>query len=151
MKHSKLRKGFTLVELIVVVAVLALLAVGAALAIRGIQDNARRAANRAAAVHLVTQLNAWNSMADSDDHVVATPPSVEFAGASNNSWVGRVESPVGGDDMFYSAHFPCTCRALQVWGWIEDTSGVWSIDPNADFGDNADSCANPLVPHLINP
>lgn len=58
---NKLRKGFTLVELIVVIGVLAILAVGAVLAFRGVQDNARRASLRDDARRVITILNSINA------------------------------------------------------------------------------------------
>jgi prepilin-type N-terminal cleavage/methylation domain-containing protein len=57
----KSKKGFTLVELIVVIGVLALLAVGSVMAFNGVQRNARRSVVRTEAMSLAAALNNYNA------------------------------------------------------------------------------------------
>jgi len=72
---SKMRKGFTLVELIVVIGVLALLAVGAIVAFGNVQRNARRSNRRVTATSLARNLELFNqAAADTGSHpLVGTP------------------------------------------------------------------------------
>jgi prepilin-type N-terminal cleavage/methylation domain-containing protein len=62
---SKKKKGFTLVELIVVIGILLVLAVLATVGYGNLSDTARRAALRADAVTLTRALNVFNSVSTS--------------------------------------------------------------------------------------
>ncbi|MCL2049256.1 MAG: prepilin-type N-terminal cleavage/methylation domain-containing protein [Defluviitaleaceae bacterium] len=57
----KTKKGFTLVEIMIVVAIIALLSVGATMAYRGITLNSRRAVLVADATKLAAALNGYNA------------------------------------------------------------------------------------------
>jgi len=123
---NKLRKGFTLVELIVVVAVLALLAVGAVLAIRGVQRNARMASNRAAAVTMSQAFNQFNAAAPAAQAVTVVP-----VGAS---WSAILPAPMpGGDQLEFSVALSSAARFAQVGAWIEFVDGTWRVRDGADF------------------
>jgi len=65
----KLKKGFTMVELIIVIAVLAILAVGAVIAFQGIQANARRSNLLTASNSLAAAIRGINNEAGSRETV----------------------------------------------------------------------------------
>jgi len=75
-KSMKARKGFTLIELIVVVAVLLSLSVLAAVAYRGMIQEAERTRRVANANALATSLNSWNAMATQANQIKTLSGSV---------------------------------------------------------------------------
>jgi prepilin-type N-terminal cleavage/methylation domain-containing protein len=76
--RNKKRKGFTLVELIVVIGILLVLSVLAILALSNISDAARRSANSADANTLARALNTYNSVAVVKVSVVPTASNGKF-------------------------------------------------------------------------
>ena len=84
MKRSKKVKGFTLVELIVVMGILAVLAVGAVMVLNGFRENAQRAALVADAQMLAGILNQYNAISDTPITVGAGATRI-FAGDINSN------------------------------------------------------------------
>lgn len=136
----KLKKGFTLVELIIVIAVVALLAVGAIIALAGIQRNARRASRSDEARALANALNYFNASADEVGarmSITAAPlpdpvldgsgvPAVARTDATlvnaalvgNTVWlhVGNPGSPLGAQN--FSVEFSNNARATEIIGFL---------------------------------
>ena len=82
----KNKKGFTLVELIVVIAILAILSVIAALAFRGIQENARAAADHANANTIASALRtviATHGLAITDANLANAEALETWAGGAD--------------------------------------------------------------------
>lgn len=77
---SKMKKGFTLVELIVVIGVLALLAVGAIVAFGNVQRNARRSNRRVSATSLSRNLELFNQSASDHSSVFLTNANFNVLG-----------------------------------------------------------------------
>ena len=76
LKHlQKKKKGFTLVELIVVVSVLLILAVLAVVAYSNITDSARQAALRSDASTLAGALNNYNAMCPGNNVIIGIDPN----------------------------------------------------------------------------
>ena len=72
----KSNKGFTLVELIVVIAILALLSTLAINAFSGIMEQATRAQERQAAAVVASSLNTFNSIARNDTFTIGAAEGV---------------------------------------------------------------------------
>ena len=71
-KINKNKKGFTLIELIVVIAILLLISVLAVVGFGNIIDNARESAERADAARLAGQLNNFNTFAHDSNRIRPT-------------------------------------------------------------------------------
>jgi prepilin-type N-terminal cleavage/methylation domain-containing protein len=84
MNKQKLYKGFSLVELIIVIAVLALLAVGSVAAFVGIQANARRSMINTNASALVSALNNYNVQVTTAEGLSGTGTRVVLPAAGGN-------------------------------------------------------------------
>lgn len=85
MRNTKLKKGFTIVELIVVIAVMAVLSVGAVVAYRGVQAHGRRTALTADVNALVESVNRFNQNAWGNNSVARNPgltPTLTVAGTA---------------------------------------------------------------------
>jgi prepilin-type N-terminal cleavage/methylation domain-containing protein len=130
----KSNKGFTLVELIVVIGVLALLAVGAVLAFTNVQRNARIAAANSDAARLADALNTFNSNAATGARI---RDAAGIAAAIPAASPTRVNLPIsmtgtGLDDMDMSVSFGNVARLNLVRSWIEytgdaTTDGLWVV------------------------
>jgi len=121
---KKTTKGFTMVELIIVIAVLALLAVGAVLAFQGVQRNARVTTNRTAAQNLVDQMNMF-IQAGGAAAGIDTPANGVFTMVIPASGILDVQD--------YSVVFESQTRAAQVRTFINNTgpNGMWIVTATA--------------------
>jgi len=88
MIFMKSNKGFTLVELIVVIAILALLSSLAVSAFSGIMNQARDAQRIHAANAIASALNNFNTLAVSDAHRIIAIPAVGAQFTSDGQNVG---------------------------------------------------------------
>ena len=79
MEKNKIKKGFTLVELIVVIGIIGILAVVAIVAFGGIQASAQRATIQATANQVVSQVNIFNNQATPMLRLVPNPPTPDDA------------------------------------------------------------------------
>lgn len=70
--QNKNRKGFTLVELVVVIAILAVLSVGAITGYSNVRDGADEAVAKANASVIVNSLNTFNTLAHTDNQITTT-------------------------------------------------------------------------------
>jgi prepilin-type N-terminal cleavage/methylation domain-containing protein len=98
MIKSKRGKGFTLVELIVVVAVLLILSVLAVVAYSNITASARQAALRADGSRLAGALNNYNSMCPGENVIVGIDPN----NPNNVTVVAPNNTPVTGSSHRYA-------------------------------------------------
>lgn len=84
-RNKKSNKGFTLVELIVVIAILMILAVVGVMSFGGIMDSANEANERADARNLAQQLNMFNAAVPESGRITT------HAGIINESYAGITE------------------------------------------------------------
>jgi type IV pilus assembly protein PilA len=130
-KQLKNKKGFTLVELIVVIAVLALLAVGAVIFFMGIMANARRSTFRRDTAMLVDAANHFNHNASTpitdtaDFNVVQMGDlfSVTFD-IDTDPWIIHIGITFPTEDRY---------NTIINEGFIiyDTTIGRWRVDDNA--------------------
>jgi prepilin-type N-terminal cleavage/methylation domain-containing protein len=112
---NKLRKGFTLVELIVVIGVLAILAVGAVLAFRGVQDNARRSALRDDASRLISVITNHNAESLSNP-VILMPLDTTMLGAGGTTGLStRINNAAVGGALVGEASNAITVTNQDAW------------------------------------
>jgi prepilin-type N-terminal cleavage/methylation domain-containing protein len=134
MKKRYFYKGFTLVELIVVVAVLALLAVGAVIAIRGVQRNARISGYRSDAVRLTDALNIYNGFAVGAEITNTNEINTVSTASGSVSLVLSVETVESSDmnvDMFFSSpdRFELIKSFIEFHG--SGSGGIWRVNEAA--------------------
>jgi prepilin-type N-terminal cleavage/methylation domain-containing protein len=79
----KNKKGFTLVELIIVIAILAILAAVAVPSFLGLQQEAERGRDVGNATAIVTAINAWNALYTDKTIAAASGANFESLKASN--------------------------------------------------------------------
>jgi len=129
------KKGFTMVELIVVIAILALLAIGAVLAFIGIQANARRSIAMREARMLVQALNHYNERSPNARITEENRDSVSAVSAGDNEVrvVLLTDGPIGTIDfgIIFSSQerFDTALSVIHYTG--EDNRGIWRLDEEA--------------------
>lgn len=91
----KNRSGFSLVEIIIIVGIIALLSVGAVAGFQGIQGNARRSAAYAEASALASALNSFNAIAL--DPISAGAAQVGITPLQLEGWIDTATSTFDND------------------------------------------------------
>ena len=95
MNQLKSKKGFTLVELIVVIGILLVLTVLAAVAFSGLSAQAQQAARRSDARTVAQSLNIYNSLvANNADRIQALPPAAHAGRVVANTGTFNLEVQV---------------------------------------------------------
>ena len=127
-RFRKNKKGFTLVELIVVVAIIAILGTAAGLAVSGVVDRARKNTCISDAGTLATQINMYET--DGDDYatlkayITAKLPNVTisaWSGDAQNASTSTI-SEKSGTATVKKGSYSCVVRI---------TSGVATADTTA--------------------
>ena len=111
---KKNEKGFTLVELIVVVAILGILAVIGITRFAGLTDSAREKADIATAASIATAAQTW--IADQDHKVTTAPTLADLIGAN------LIEQPKNSrtNDGTWSIGYDASSNELTVNDGIQD-------------------------------
>jgi prepilin-type N-terminal cleavage/methylation domain-containing protein len=139
-KKNKKSKGFSLVELMIVVTVMLILGAGAVIAFSNVTANAARAADRAAAVTLASTLNTFNGLIVDPDAVapiVGDPANTDSVAAiaaelDEGVFSGTIPAVAGALPTTQSATIDET-RQDEILAWIEwvqpdpTITGVWRV------------------------
>ena len=125
---AKKRKGFSLVELIIVIGVLAILAVAAIMIIGNVRDNARTAANRSNAQSIIRAVNTHNSLSTTPHTLTGDSAAMSTALAA----LVLTEDEAGGTEMNLGISISADEYA-EAWAWIDPIAG--SDPPMYQLGD----------------
>ena len=125
--RNKKRKGFTLVELVVVIAILLALGVGAVMALGGMADTAERAALTSDANTAVRSLNLFNTLADSTRRITNVDTHPGTNGRSGDTLTLGLSAPPDLIDADMSVTFG-QGRGAQLFVGVGATGAIVQYD-----------------------
>jgi prepilin-type N-terminal cleavage/methylation domain-containing protein len=125
---NKKRKGFSLVELIVVISIMLVLSVLAVVAFTNISDSAREAAERADANAVARSLNTFNTLAIADTNKYITVTAIPTA--DGNTYVIVHTTTTGVMPITLSVTVADAARMTEVNKWLvapANAQGIWTV------------------------
>lgn len=136
----KRNKGFTLVELISVIALLLVLSVLAVVAYSNITDAARNAAIQSDANTLARAINSFNSVVNSSGRIEGGSSGVRGIVVNGDTFplraIAGVNAPVD-MDLTVTVGSGRASAVLNMLSWVPSTGGtggIWVVDPEGNGG-----------------